>query len=544
MSIDIYQGASPEQRDIIDSTGGIFVNAVPGSGKTTTAAKLFIRRALRDQNKYRGVAFLSYSNVAILETKKAINNLGINIDINSYNYLGTLDSFIDRFIISKFYYICEGLTRKPLVSNSIPSPNGLNFDINKIYLSVNFGASKIVFKQKTGKETYETYPYNQYKNLLINIINSNRLYNHNLRWLIAFEILKNKKIAALITNRFPEIIIDEAQDTKVSALLTLLNLNTKQENPATISLIGDTMQNIYFYNDAQVNFLNYAVKHWKLKTLPLSTSYRLPKLISRFINDIFGCQITSDAKNTQNGNIFISYIGASSDKINKNPAFRERQSIYPERFRAKIQGIDFLPRDRKAYIKDILIVIAFRDIIHDITKSHQALLSLLQSICSGEKHKELSIRCAELLTIRSEKISTFIGSYIFDFIEQINNMLTSLGCPKYNQLTDNEVRELNTNGNEIYSSLKAHCRTTTIHSTKGETHDIVTVKLTTEQSHTLYNHIKEKNNNTINQLSEELRVLFVAFTRAKSVLHIIFPKDFPYNHYKEIRDLYSYINEI
>jgi hypothetical protein len=116
-------------------------------------------------------------------------------------------------------------------------------------------------------------------------------YTHEQRayWACSL-LLARTHIAELIARRFPEIIIDEAQDTNIW-LLTLLNI--LRNKGAKITLVGDQDQCIYEFSMANPNSLQKLRKEWDIPEKPLSRSFRCNNQIASAVRNIVGNQAFS-----------------------------------------------------------------------------------------------------------------------------------------------------------------------------------------------------------------------------------------------------------
>ena len=89
-----------EQIAFLESTGNVVLHACPGSGKTTVVAQKMINYWQHWDRPHQGIAVLSFTNVASNEIdRQAADILPKGFSIDSPHFIGTLDSFIDNFII-------------------------------------------------------------------------------------------------------------------------------------------------------------------------------------------------------------------------------------------------------------------------------------------------------------------------------------------------------------------------------------------------------------------------------------------------------------
>ena len=90
-------GLTKEQMAFLDAEGKIVLCAVPGSGKTFIVAKKLLKYLNAWPLSHRGVAALSFTNVASDEIKRQTSELSSRFASVSYpHFIGTLDSFINK----------------------------------------------------------------------------------------------------------------------------------------------------------------------------------------------------------------------------------------------------------------------------------------------------------------------------------------------------------------------------------------------------------------------------------------------------------------
>ena len=89
------------------------MRAAPGSGKTWTSCRRFIWRAANWPHPVGGLALLSFTNAAIREFKTATINVGQRDLLSDPNYVGTFDSFVERYILAPFGHLLTGADKRP-----------------------------------------------------------------------------------------------------------------------------------------------------------------------------------------------------------------------------------------------------------------------------------------------------------------------------------------------------------------------------------------------------------------------------------------------
>ena len=87
-----------EQQAVFDSKARVrVVQAVPGSGKTWLVANLIKKELAQRHSEYGGIAALSFTRVGGEEIRRAVG-----YDLCHPNFVGTLDSFLFRFVVRPF----------------------------------------------------------------------------------------------------------------------------------------------------------------------------------------------------------------------------------------------------------------------------------------------------------------------------------------------------------------------------------------------------------------------------------------------------------
>lgn len=107
-----------ERRDFIRNFNTIDLQAVPGSGKTTTLlAKLVILERKLPFADGSGILVLSHTNAAIDEIKEKVQRHCPQL-FSYPNFIGTIQSFVDEFLAIPFYI--SKFKKKPIrIDNEI-----------------------------------------------------------------------------------------------------------------------------------------------------------------------------------------------------------------------------------------------------------------------------------------------------------------------------------------------------------------------------------------------------------------------------------------
>lgn len=100
--------------------GKFVVKACPGSGKTTTISRKLFNIITNWNESYSGVATLSFTNVAADEIKERFIKWS-NKSILFPHYIGTIDSFINKYIFLPYGHLVMGVNERPIL---VGEPHG------------------------------------------------------------------------------------------------------------------------------------------------------------------------------------------------------------------------------------------------------------------------------------------------------------------------------------------------------------------------------------------------------------------------------------
>ena len=239
----LAQNPTNEQREAIFADDLEFLlRAAPGSGKTWTSCRRFIWRGANWPYPVGGLALLSFTNVAIREFKAATIAVGRRDLLSDPNYVGTFDSFVERYIIAPFGHLITGAAKRPKL---FPGPRPGDWASEKLKVRVEGKAGK-----KIPVPAWEIIPYPdgtkfrfktsaRYGHKRLNIqgpspvrrLLSLGFYTHAQRVFWGCTLLFDRPhIAELLARRFPEIIVDEAQDCNAWLLVLLDFLRERCED--------------------------------------------------------------------------------------------------------------------------------------------------------------------------------------------------------------------------------------------------------------------------------------------------------------------------
>lgn len=272
-----------KQKEILNrNKHGLFVvKAAPGSGKTFTITKKSMD-IINNWNCAGGLALLSFTNVAVNEMKDTFKIYDLSFEIQHPHFIGTLDSFINNYIFLPFGHLEMKCNCRPqLVGKPFNNWVGRNYSqqqFTEITRDINDNWVKVPGSKLQNDWKSKPYFISEKKKLL-NQGYANRADAHYF----ALKILeKHEKILKLLVKRFPYIILDEAQDTSD---IQMEILNTLVKNGlSNLILVGDPEQAIYEWNDANPMLFENKFQNWKSDSIILTENFRCSSSICDFIS--------------------------------------------------------------------------------------------------------------------------------------------------------------------------------------------------------------------------------------------------------------------
>lgn len=292
-----HKPTDQQQEAIFTEDTEFLLRASPGSGKTWTSCRRFIWRAEQWPHAVGGLALLSFTNVAIQEFQIAARKLGRAHLLSDPNYLGTFDAFVERYILGPFGHLLTGASKRPRLflsprpgdrSNNnlktwVPAATGTKQPVYAWDITPHLVDQKVRFKSSTesGAKTLDLSKSNPVNELL-----KLGYYSHSQRAYWACQVLfRRPHIAKRLAMRFPEIIIDEAQDTNAWLMILLNYLRT---HGSRITAVGDPDQCIYSFAMADATALPALKDKWGIPEKPLSKSFRCNDPIADAVRHIGG----------------------------------------------------------------------------------------------------------------------------------------------------------------------------------------------------------------------------------------------------------------
>ncbi len=490
-----------EQVAIINSTGNIKINAVAGSGKTTTVIEY-----ARTRPKSSSILYIAFNKSVKLEAVKKFAEKGLdNVTVE------TAHSLAHRYIVRGSIYTVRKQAYK---TNEIVELLGLQGGkekhteyvianhINKfITYFCNSDKSKteelnyldIVSDEKARAFVKTFYDYIKAQTrLLLKKMNDGKIE------IIHDFYLKKFQLSGQQLN-YDYILFDEGQDASAA----MLDIFLKQR--ATKVIVGDTHQQIYGWRFA-VNSLEKV----GFTTYHLSTSFRFAQDIAGLAMGVLQLKTHIDEHYQP-----ITIQGKGSNKGVKSKAILARTNLG-----LLLKAIEFITEHKK--VKDIY----FEGNINSYTYADDG----------ASLFDVLNLYNSKFSLIRDKLIKGMKDlDELEDYIEKTEDVQLGLMVEivkEYGDEIPGILKTLKDKHVENDDKDKAEMVFSTVHRCKGMEYDsvqlvndfITEAKLEKQQSG------KSPEEVNIAKLNEEINLLYVAVTRTKNALYIpeeMMPADFP-----------------
>ncbi|MFH9178697.1 UvrD-helicase domain-containing protein [Streptomyces albogriseolus] len=296
--IDLSEG----QKALVNATDSLFAVACPGAGKTRAMVTRFLKRTAEESRK--GIGLISFTNAAVDEVRRRCGSG--NEALKAPNFVGTFDSFLHRFIVTPLFvkhykksprYVQSwkdaptgnfrllDQNQRDLIPGSEPIQMGwFDFDLNG-------RATLVSVPQRFGKNQTETLMSLKVKaedeasDRFGHLIRAGTVTCEAGRILAGVWVRDPRArqvIAPLLTARFAEVIVDEAQDCGAEELLVLGFL---QACGVRVVMVGDIDQSIYEFRSATPQAVRDFARSLPIQ-LELRDNFRSSPAISAFNNGL------------------------------------------------------------------------------------------------------------------------------------------------------------------------------------------------------------------------------------------------------------------
>jgi F-box protein, helicase, 18 len=489
-----------EQESIIQSEGNIKINAVAGSGKTTTVIEY-----ARARPKHAKILYLAFNKSVKLEAAKKFASKGLhNVTVETAHSLAYKNIvFKHQYIVRpqgyKTYEIAEMLGlqgngekhHEYVIANHINKFIALFCNSDKARVQdVNYLETIGDAKAKSFVKNFYHFIETQTRKLLAKMDKGEIDITHDF-YLKKFQ-LQNPVLS------FDYILFDEGQDASPA----MLDIFLKQ--PAVKVIVGDTHQQIYSWRYA-VNSLEKT----GFKNFNLSHSFRFSTDIASLATQIL---LWKDAIAKTNL-ITIKGLGKNSQQQTKAVIGRTNLGLL-------LKAIEYVTEKKtvkKIYFEGNINSYTYADegaSLYDVlnlqnNKPHQIKDALIKSMGSIKELEEYIEKTEDAQLSMMLEIVKKYGNDIYDIIKNIKQ--------KHVENDDKEKADI------VFS---------TVHRCKGMEYDIVYLvnDFITEEKLQRQVHDLENDKKKLTKLNEEINLLYVAVTRTKNELHIpeqLLPADFP-----------------
>ena len=563
----LAQNPTDEQKAAIFAEELEFLlRAAPGSGKTWTSCRRFIWRAANWPHPVGGLALLSFTNVAIREFKTATINVGQRDLLSDPNYVGTFDSFVERYILAPFGHLLTGAGKRPKLFPG-PRPGDWNNAQLKVWRD---GKGR----QKIPVPAWEVIPYPEdmklrFKSSIafgnqpvaaaykpVHKLLSLGYYTHAQRVFWACKLLiKRPHIAELLARRFGEIIVDEAQDT--NAWLSIL-LNLLRDKGAKITLIGDPDQCIFEFSMADATSLPNLKTKWSIPEKPLSQSFRCNNQIAAAVRNVGGNAhftgagdganewhrgfVVEESSKTFSDGLaaFQRLTGQAGVSIN-SAAVVCRAHGQLESLRGKVNYTNL-----KGKAKELATAAFLRDSRHDYRGASHTVERIVRELTGDDplweridtdpnSRERMAVALAIWKFVKSPDrltpVSQLGDTWIPSMRTQLASLIEEIGLQCHAKLGQHiKATGLSAAQKALPLFESVHefpeVRQDTIHQVKGESIDAVLVIGSTRFWNSVMAAVRSGDN------TEDRRLAYVAMTRARHLLVVGLPKGHYDNHSK------------
>jgi DNA helicase-2/ATP-dependent DNA helicase PcrA len=551
----MFDTLTPTQEKIVfEKQGKFVVRACPGSGKTYSVAARLAHKMADWEFAYQGIATISFTNAAWQEIERQITeHFKIQKPIPYPHFLGTIDSFINKFIFLPFGHLVLNCKCRPVLVGEPHGPWTGRFFAERFFDNVSYDADGRLYALDRSRM-----PKNWSNNRYIGIAKSNLLRagyaNQDDANYFAMRILETyPNVAKALVHRFPMVMVDEAQDTSEiqMRIIDLLIQNGLEE----VALVGDPDQAIFEWHDAKPELFVKKSQEWADNSIILNENRRSSQTLcnctcrlsslkdtsSAINNDVKNCNISPaivvyDAKEISHTvDEFIRLCGKANIEVTP----RDVAVVYRSRsFFNTITGIKEITtreipwEDDDSYTKDLARGKYLYD-NGDCKNGFKLIEKAIYKILHNARY------CSETALAEFIEKNSFVGfrKFVFELITMLpathcsvgewigksKEAFTQLGVDLH--LTMKKMKSDITFdrlfGMDNKQIVEKGFRLGTIHSIKGETFEALLAILKTKGKGGLYKTLLEANVKI--EDDEELRIVYVAITRPRRLLVLAVP---------------------
>ena len=496
-----------EQTAIIGSTGDIRINAVAGSGKTTTLIEYAAARPPGSR-----ILYLAFNKSVKLEAVRKFKERGLsNVQVETahslaYRYIIQGSQFEVRSSGYKTHEIAQ-LLQFPAIGEKHGEyiiANHINKFITYFCNSDKARVQELNYLDTINDEQAANFVRSFYKYIedgtrqLLARMNRGEIGLTHDFYLKKFQLSQPKL-------PYDYILFDEAQD----ASATMLAVFAAQ--PATKVMVGDMHQQIYGWR-----FAENALEKTDYKQYNLSVSFRFPQVIANLAMELL------EWKNYLSKQLPVDIKGHGSTSSLKTKATIARTNLG-----LLLNAINFMadnPKVKKIYFEGKISSYTYAD---DGTSLYDVL----------------NLYNAKPDMIRDRMIKTMKDiDELEDYIEKTEDVQLSIMVEIVKEY-ENEIYDIVKDLKDLHVSDEerdsAEMIFSTVHRAKGMEYDVVHLvnDFITESKLEKARDEKDEPGTDLKKLNEEINLLYVAVTRTKNKLIIpdlLMPKKFPLSTHIEL----------
>lgn len=489
-----------EQKDIINSTGNIKINAVAGSGKTTT-----IIEYAKTRPKNSRILYLAFNKSVKLEAAKKFADIGLhNVKVETahslaYKHIVFRNNYKIRLQGYKTHEIAEILRLKGngekhgeyIIANHINRFIAYFCNSEKAKVQ-DLNYLEIVTDSKAKTFVSNFYPFiEKQTRLILSKMNKGEIDITHDFYLKKFQ-LSNPQL------NYDYILFDEGQDASAA----MLDVFFKQK--ATKVIVGDTHQQIYGWRFA-VNSLEKA----DFKTYHLSTSFRFSQDVANLAMEVL------KMKNLIEVDRPLQITGKGKPVKIKSKAVVARTNLG-----LLLKAIEYVTKRKKVkkiYFEGNINSYTYADdgaSLYDVLNLFNKNKSLIRDkLIKGMKNMD------ELEDYIKNTEDVQLGMMV-DIVKEYGSKIPGI----IKAIKDNHIDNDNKENAELIFS--------TVHRCKGMEYnsiEIVNDFITEDKLENLVTKVKKDDLN-LSKLNEEINLLYVAITRTMNSVYIpetLVPNDLP-----------------
>lgn len=258
---------SEAQRSAMLTGSDFFLKACPGAGKTRSVAA----RAASLVEQGQHLALLSYTRVGAREIADAVVR-DFGVPLGDAHFVGTLHSFLVRYVLRPFGHLVTGsalpmgIDNEAMIAAMPPGLKAEDFQYNTR------GTLVRVRGLQTSPDELDLVGRARRSLARSGVVGFTDAVSISLQVLLSFP-----DVARALTQRFDEILVDEAQDTSDLLLQSLRAI--KDAGLRSLVLVGDYDQAIYQFNGSLPEGCEKLARDVGLETRELRENFRSSQLI-------------------------------------------------------------------------------------------------------------------------------------------------------------------------------------------------------------------------------------------------------------------------